>query len=103
MRRRRHSVRPVLGRLFERREIHEGLNTDPGWRRDAIDAVVLRLVVGAAADEREDLAGPRIDGDERRLRLPLAPCAVDSSLSTWVRPSRNASWARRCRCRSSVV
>jgi hypothetical protein len=31
----------------------------------------MRFVVGAPADEREDVAGPRIHGDERHLRLAL--------------------------------
>ena len=44
------------------------MNTEPGCRLRDDGAVVLRLVVGAAADQRENLAGARIDGDQRRLR-----------------------------------
>ena len=59
--------------MLERREVDERLEHRPGLPARADHAVVLRLVVGAAADEGEDLAGARIDGDQRRLRLPLAP------------------------------
>ena len=47
------------------------MNVEPICRRAVDGAVELRLVVGAAADEREDLAGARIDGDQRRLRDAL--------------------------------
>ena len=38
-------------------------------------AVVLRLVVGASADHREDLAGAWVDGEQRRLSatVPFPP------------------------------
>ena len=67
------SVRAFLERVFERREVDERLEHRSGLPARVDGAVELRLVVGAAPDHREDLAGARIDGDERRLRLlPLA-------------------------------
>ena len=78
-----------------------GLNTDPGWRRDSIDTVVLRLVVRAAADERENFAVPWVERDQRRLGL--AALAPRQQLVHAVKPARTASCATRCRCRSSVV
>ncbi len=71
-RRRRDVGPPGVGGGLERREVDERLE-DRSWltpRRDG--AVVLGLVVRAAADEGDDVAAARIDGDERRLRAPLA-------------------------------
>ena len=60
------------GRLFERREEDERLEDGPRLAARQHDAVVLRLVVGASADERENLARARIDTDERGLGLAFA-------------------------------
>ncbi|MGC4084080.1 MAG: hypothetical protein QM736_18710 [Vicinamibacterales bacterium] len=47
------------------------MNVDPGWRRDTIARLVLRLVVRPAADHREDLAGARVERDQRGFGLAL--------------------------------
>src|SRR5262245_37105912 len=69
----RQRVCRIVHRFLERREIDERFE-HRSWlpaRRD--DSVVLRFAVRAAADEGEDVACPRIDGDERDLRLALFP------------------------------
>ena len=75
MRGRRHVGAAVGDGLLERGQVDERLEhrSRLAARRD--HAVVLRLVVGPAADKREDFAGLRIDGDERRFgkALTLAP------------------------------
>ena len=68
MRGRRDVAGALVGGLLERREIDERLERRADLPPRRGGAVELRLVVGAAADEREDLAGARIDGDERGLR-----------------------------------
>ena len=66
--RRRRDVGAAFGLgPLERGEVDERLEDRSGLPPRADGAVVLRLVVGAAADHREDLAGARIDGDQRRL------------------------------------
>ena len=65
------SPRAFVRGLLERGEIDERLERRPHLPARVCGAVELRLVVRAAADEREDLAGARIDGDERGLRNAL--------------------------------
>ena len=103
MRRRRDVGAAVGDGLLERGQIDERLEDRSrlAARRDR--AVVLRLVVGAAADERENLAGLRIDGDERRLgvALALAPRQQLVDLRQAVRaprPARGAAGADRASC-----
>ena len=96
------SVRPSATACSNADEVDERLEDRARLTPRGDGAVVLRLVVGAAADEREHLAGPRVDGDERGLRA-LARAACASSSSTRASPSRTASCAIRCMCRSSVV
>ncbi len=72
-RRRRDVGAAFLVRVLERREVDERLEHRARLPPRGDGAVVLRLVVGAAADHRQDFAGARIDGDQRRLRpLTLA-------------------------------
>ena len=64
----------IRGRLIEGRQVDERLEHRAGLAPGAGGAVELRLVVGAPADQRQHLAGARVDGDQRRLRShPAAP------------------------------
>src|SRR5439155_16375481 len=58
--------------LLEGRQIHERLEDRSRLAPRQYGTVVLRLVIGTAADKGEQLAGARIDGDERGLGLPAA-------------------------------
>ena len=99
------SVRPSSAAYSKAARNTNGLKTEPGCRRGRDRTVVLRLVVRTPPDHSEDLAVARIHRDQRRLggfeRAGRSRPA--SSRSTWARPSRTASRAARCRCRSSVV
>ena len=69
--RRRRQVGPsVSERLLEGGKIDERLEDRAGLPPGADHAIELRLVVGASADPGEDLAGSRVDRDQRRLRRP---------------------------------
>ena len=57
--------------LLECGEVDERLERRSGLAAGGDGAVELRLVIGAAADQREDLARGRIDRDERHLGLAL--------------------------------
>ena len=57
--------------VLERGRKEERLERRSGLPPAADGAIELRLPEIAAADEREDVAGARIDGDERRLQLRL--------------------------------
>ena len=58
--------------LLEGRQIHERFEDRSRLPSRHDGTVVLRLVIGTAADKGEQLAGARIDGDERGLGLPAA-------------------------------
>ena len=103
-RRRREVGAPFFGRALERGEVDERLEDRSRLAARRRRAVVLRLVVRAAADHRQDLAGSRIDGDQRRLGALAASCAAARAARRRAsRPLRTASSAARCRLRSSVV
>ena len=58
--------------MLEGRQIHERLEDRSRLAPRQDGTVVLRLVIGTAADKGEQLAGARVDGDERGLGLPAA-------------------------------
>jgi hypothetical protein len=72
---RRDVAAALGGRPLERREVDERLEHRAGLAPCVHRAVELRLVVRAPAHHGEHLAGARVDGDERGLRVP-APLAA---------------------------
>src|SRR5204863_635210 len=80
--------RPLKGR-----QVYEGLERGAVLALGGRRPVVLRLLVGASADDRQDFAGARIDGDERRLRdarLPFRQQLLDAGDAVTDRVLRDA-------------
>ena len=69
--RRRSCWRQCCRRSRRRRRM--GLNADPGWRTAETRAVVRRVLVVAAADQRAHLAGRRVERDEQPLQIVERP------------------------------
>ena len=96
---------PSVGRPLERGEVDERLEHRSRLPPRDERAVVLRLVVRAPADHREDLAGPRIDrrcsaASARPLRLAARQQLVDArSARRARRPAPGAAGADRASCR----
>src|SRR5262249_15653848 len=64
---------PFGDRLLERRQVNERYEDRSRLPARHDGAVVLRLVAGASADERQDFAGAWIERDERRFGLAALP------------------------------
>ncbi len=89
--------------MFERRGEEERLERRAGLPPAAARAVELRLREVAAADERQHVAGARIDRDERRLQIglvePPQPAATACSATSCssgtnvVRTSQSGGWS----------
>ena len=71
VRQHRHRRESVL----ERRGVQQRLERRSRLPAAAARAVELRLAEVATADHREDVAGPRIDRDQRRLQIGIAEAA----------------------------
>ena len=63
---------PATSRARGPRRRRSGLKAEPGLTAAAAGAVERRPLVVAAADQRQDVAGVRIDGHERRLKSARA-------------------------------
>ena len=94
------------GRALEGRQVDERLEHRSGLAPRADRTVVLRLVVRAPADQRQDFAGARVDGDERGLGA-ARPLAARQELVdvrqpvAQARPAPAAADGGRASCRRS--
>ena len=90
--------------VLERRRVEQRLERRAGLPAAARRAIELRLPEVPAADQRQDVPGPRIERHERRLELadgrngagrprPPAPPIACSSWTNVVRTSQSGGWS----------